>query len=386
MTIQEVNDSALKFLVPLDLAKTYELVAQEGVRLTDADYAYLNLKSPNGIALTQVAQYPHAAPQLKLKTRGYAYQSWKDRKAFLISGNQFKKIHFEPKFSEVELAIYLPISDHLRSSGVLVFIFTKKQKITKQQLKLLELFGSYASLAIWNAKLYEDTRNALLIRDHFISVAAHELRTPLTSINGYIQLLYKKFNRTDSSEGRWIKALYSESLRMTGLIKELLEINRIKAGQLQFNLKECSLGEIIKKAQNHFQKLHLKRSLIINNYLDKNKDVIIADREKLTQVIFHLLENAAKFSPVISSVEMEIKKDGKDFLIVVKDKGKGIPFSDLPLITSGFYKIDVDADRGLGVGLLFAKNVVTYHRGTIAINSELNKGTEVQIRIPAVSD
>src|SRR5690606_7915517 len=117
-----------------------------------------------------------------------------------------------------------------------------------KETDILKLFGSFASLAIKKNELYEETKNALEVRDMFISLASHELRTPLTSINGYIQLLHSRKDKLGHSESKWINELYEESKRLTNLVRELLEVNRIKQGQLQFILRETKFSDIVTSA------------------------------------------------------------------------------------------------------------------------------------------
>ena len=127
----------------------------------------------------------------------------------------------------------------------------------------------------------------------------------LSSLNGYVQLLHSRLSKTDSVEAKWVQSLYDETTRLTNLIKELLEINRIKQGTLQFVLRESQLTDIIEKAIDRTKFLYKTREIILQNKLKSKESTIIADSEKMLQVLSALLKKCGKvFSRKISSYRL----------------------------------------------------------------------------------
>jgi len=212
-------------------------------------------------------------------------------------------------------------------------------------------------------------------------MAAHEFRTPLTTISGYIQLLYNKLANSKKIESTWIKNLSYENVRLTNLVKELLDINKVKSGQLDFYLKVCNLEKIISRAINNFNFQYPERKLIFKDTCREKTPEVIGDYDKLLQVINNLLDNAAKFSPPNSSITISLKSDKTQYTINVKDQGAGINKEDLPKIFSAFYKGDHQI-TGMGLGLHLSRYIINYHQGSIHVSSKENQGTTFEINLP----
>jgi K+-sensing histidine kinase KdpD len=286
------------------------------------------------------------------------------------------------KASGVHSVIFVPLSYKDLSEGVLILRSVKEKHFSQKEKSILELFGSFASLAIKKNELYDETKAALEVRDMFISLASHELRTPLTSINGYIQLLHSRMGKDDTSEAKWIRELYEESKRMTNLVQELLEINRIKQGQLQFVLREAQFSEIMQNAIRECQATSPERNIIFENKLDERSSMVVGDSDKLCQVVRALIENAIKFSPADSDITVSLTQQNQQLILRVSDKGSGIARENMAKIFDGFYKGSDNHQEGMGVGLLLAKHIIQYHKGSINVHSQVKKGTTVEVKLP----
>lgn len=239
-----------------------------------------------------------------------------------------------------------------------------------------------ASLAIRKTQLYDESKKALEVRDLFISMAAHELRTPITTISGYSQLLYSKLGGSASVESRWISDLAWETLRLTHLVNELLEVDRIKGGQFQYTFEECSLREIIRRAISDFHFIHPEHKVILEDKLNGG-DLVIGDFDKLLQLVINLLDNAAKFTPPEKEINLTLNFKSSYIIFTVKDQGHGITGKDLPQVFEKYYRGEV-IKEGMGIGLFLVKNIVNQHHGTINIFSKENRGTRVKIKLPMV--
>ena len=380
--LEKINNAAIKLLAPLSLEEVYGTIVKEAIKLVDGEYGSILLEQKG--ELRRVYSSSQVAFKTIPRRRGNTFAAFKTQKVVIAPIAETGSFHPELIKSGIASTIFIPLSYHLQKAiGVLTINAKRPVKNTRDEIRMLKLFGTMATLSIKKSQMYQDLTDALETRDLFISLASHELRTPMTSINGYIQLLYNRLGNGTGIESRWIKDLYEENLRLTNLVKELLEVNRIKQGQLHFMLRECSIREVIQKAVEQFSRVFPGRQVIIQQD-EKEKDlpdIVIGDFDKLLQVMSAVLQNAAKFSGADLPITIRLKKQKNLIKIDVIDKGIGITKKDLPHIFEGFYKVG-ETPEGMGVGLLLAKHIVSYHRGTIAMTSTHKKGAKISIKLP----
>lgn len=380
--LEKIQTAGLKFLVPLTLEETYQTIVQEAIRLIDAEYGSILLEENS--QWKRVYSSSKLANKTENRKKGNTYKAFAENKVIIAHIKETARFHPELKKQGVKSSIYIPLTYKDKALGVLTINAKKKIEQSATELKALRLFGSMATLVIRKAQLYKETQDALETRDFFISLASHELRTPLTSINGYIQLLHSKMTKKNTVESKWVNELYNESKRLTNLIQELLEINRIKQGTLQFVLRECDLLEIINESIKKTKSIYPKRAIEFLPKTTNKITPIIADFEKLLQVLMSIIANSVKFSPEASLVQISLSEKQGNYIIQVIDTGVGMDRRDIMKVFEGFYKAESHLKEGIGVGLMLAKHIVKYHRGTIEIFSEKRKGTIVQITLPAV--
>lgn len=378
--VDKINKSALKFLSPLTSEETFRIIVNEAKKITNTDYGTIFLNKSG--KLQRVYADAPFLQKIKPRAKGFVYTAFVEKEPFIVKVDQVKNFHKVFYDEGIKLIIHIPLSYKGESIGVLSLHSREFREISKHDLNVLTLLGSLASMAIRKTQLYDEMKNAIDTRDLFISLASHELRTPLTSINGYIQLLYNKLGKQNSLEAKWVKELYDESNRLTNLVKELLEVNRIKQGQLNYSLEECRIENIIDDAIKRFNFIKPDRKIIYTKDLTDKDILIVGDKEKLLQVISALLENADKFSSPKIPITVSLKNTTRQVIILIKDQGEGIEKQDLKKVFEGFYKGDKRESEGLGVGLLLAKHIIQFHHGSISLKSKKNKGTTVEVRIP----
>lgn len=383
--LEQIHKAGLKFLAPLTLDETYRTVASEAIKLVKADYASIYLDIDG--SLERVYTSSSKIIKSQIRHNGNTYKAFKAKTPTVISEETLHKIHPELVQIGIKSKILIPLTYKDKPIGVLSVQSKKSEFFTNKELRILKLFGSMVSLALRKSQLYGETKKALELRDLFISIASHELRTPLTSLNGYIQLLYNRLGTKDTPEANWTKELYAESKRLTSLVSELLEINRIKQGQLQFIFRECHMGEVVANALERFSFMELENDLHFTNTLKPGEDMIVGDFDKLLQVVSNLISNALKFSPEKSEISILLTANKNMIMLQVIDHGEGIDPSDLPKIFEEFYKGANslrEQKEGLGIGLILAKHIVAAHKGTIELRSEKKKGTIVEVNLPRI--
>ncbi len=288
--------------------------------------------------------------------------------------------------NDITFVIIVPLSYAKETLGFLFLYFTQhKETLTQVENELLTLYRHYSVLALTKATLKEESQNALEIRDRFIAIASHELRTPLTSIHGYIQLLHARLKNQDSIEARWIQELYIESFRMTQLVKELLDVNRIKQGQFAFVFSEVPMLEIVTRALDRYRLAHAAHPFLFKSDLIKQQTMVVGDFDKLAEMVSGLLGNAVKFSKPGEKITVKLSATTSLISLEVKNTGNGIAKKDLTAILNGFYKPDYTSHlEGMGIGLLLAQHIIKNHRGKLKIISKKHEGTTVTVSLPLI--
>ncbi len=381
--LETINKSAFKLLASQSLEKLCVTIVEEAKKLVGAEHGSIYLLEKH--KLEKIYTSSHILKKTKVKKKGYTEQTFRTRKITILRGIEMENVDPEVKSLKIKSVVLIPLSYKTESIGVLTLYSLKEEYFTSKQLYILKLFASMACLAIVKTKLHEETKKAVEVRDRFIALASHELRTPLTSLNGYIQLLYTRLAKKGTIESRWVEELYSESNRLTNLVKDLLDVNRIKQGQFVYTLSEVDMKEVIEKVIRHYRSYNADKEIIFEDKVGGKHNKVIGDFDKLRVMISALLSNAVKFSKPYATIIVSLTHTPRSIRIKIKDYGKGIPKHDLERIFEGFYKTKHSRNKeGMGVGLLLAKHVVSYHRGKITISSKEHKGTTVDIELPRI--
>jgi signal transduction histidine kinase len=379
--LENIYRSGLKFLIPLNLKQTYSTIIHEALRLVDADIGSIFLKIGN--KLERVYASSPAMYKIYPRKQGNLYRVFKSKNPIVATYEQLSKDHPEMNKLNIRSNILVPLINQNKTIGVLTLLSSKKNIFTKEDVNVLRLYSPLASLAIRKTQSLDETKRALEVRDLFIAIAAHELRTPLTTLNGYVQLLASRFSKKKSLESRWIENLSHEASRLTHLIQDLLEVNRVQSGKLQYVWTDCSLLALIDKAIINFKFSYPDRQLIVKNSIKKGHDTVIADTNKILQVFNNALNNAGKFSPSETAVLINLTRDEKEFIVEITDRGPGISKENQKKVFQLFYKGNDNIKEGMGLGLYLAKSIIEAHKGKIEIASQEGQGTTVTIYIPA---
>lgn len=378
--IEEIYQSALKFLMPLTAPEAYAAVVNEALRLTDAKYGSIFLLKDG--EMKRVYASDSRLYEVSPRKNGMTYKVFRDGKSHIRSPHQSEKIH--PGYKDIQIGynISLPLRYQNVSIGVLSIFSKPNDVFTKKELHILELFVPLAVLTIRKAHLSEELQTAIEHRDLFISLAAHELRTPLTTILIYTQLLEKMISEGKIPEIQKIRKLIDEETRIKRIINELLQVDNIKSGNFLFVMSKCDLRSIINRAIETYNNIHKHHQIICTNLVKKKDLTIWGDYDKLLQAIINVLNNSAKYSEKGKNVLLSISENRKCYVITIKDFGIGIEHYDLPNVFNRFYKGMNSRPDGMGLGLYLVKNIIDKHNGIIKIDSEKSVGTTVTISLP----
>lgn len=232
-----------------------------------------------------------------------------------------------------------------------------------------------------------DIRGIERMKTAFVSTVSHELRTPLTSIKGFIStLLMDEEGFDNETRHEFYTIIDTECDRLTRLISDLLNVSRIEAGRaLDLNPKEVTLPALIDKVVNAQKSYTNKHSFSID--LDGELPVIVADEDKVDQILTNLTNNAIKYSPNGGTITIHGHTEDGQVVISVADEGMGISKDQLPKVFERFHRIDNRDTRkvgGTGIGLYLVKHLVEAHGGTIWVDSEVGKGTTFTFALPKI--
>jgi two-component system, chemotaxis family, CheB/CheR fusion protein len=211
-------------------------------------------------------------------------------------------------------------------------------------------------------------------KDNFLANVSHELRTPLGAIVLWINLLEEEGAPVSRRVRETLDAIKKCADEQGKLIEDLVDTSRIVAGNFRLDFKEIQLGSVVQAAIESIRPYAIEKGLKIEGTLDSRIGIVNADPSRIQQVIWNLLNNAIKFTPTGGSVKVEVSRYDKNVEIRVTDTGQGISKEFLPYVFERFGQADQFAggnlNKGLGLGLSIAKQIVEMHGGTISAESD----------------
>jgi len=223
------------------------------------------------------------------------------------------------------------------------------------------------------------------MKTDFISVASHEMRTPMTSIKGSIELLLGGYAGELPPESTELLGICLTAVdRLIRLINDLLDISKIESGKMELHLAKLNVSDCVNKSMRSLRALADVSKVTIQAKHDARLPDVMADRDRLEQVITNLLSNALKYSPAEKEVIIRVASVDNLVRVSVSDEGPGIPPDQVGRVFDRFQQL-AGAKKGTGLGLAIARALVEQHRGRMWVESQLGLGTSFYFEIPAIS-
>jgi two-component system sensor histidine kinase VicK len=223
------------------------------------------------------------------------------------------------------------------------------------------------------------------LRREFVANVSHELRTPLTSIISYSETLLDGGIDDPETSGKFLGVIHSEATRLGRLVRELLQLSRFDNAQARWVFALTDVAALARGCVDRMQINARDKQQSLRCYVFGDVPEIWADRDKVEQVLVNVIGNALKYTPERGTISVYVGRMGQEVHVKVSDTGIGIPKQDIPRLFERFFRVDKARSRemgGTGLGLAIAHEIVSGHQGSITVNSELGKGTDVLIRLP----
>jgi len=237
-----------------------------------------------------------------------------------------------------------------------------------------------------------ELRRLEVVRRDFVANVSHELRTPLTAIKGYAETLLGPAGDDRETARRFLGVIDRHSERLGRLIDDLLTLSNLELGRTSLRLAPVLVGPAIEDVLQILAARSAQSQVECSASIAPGTPAVLADGDRLRQVLINLIDNAIKYTPAGGHVAVRAsglngKAGGQHHVdIVVEDTGIGIPAQDLPRLTERFFRVDKARSRelgGTGLGLAIVKHIVQAHNGTMTIDSTLGAGTRVRVTLPA---
>jgi len=249
----------------------------------------------------------------------------------------------------------------------------EKQRLSLENKRLLK------ELSAANEKLKElDQRKSA-----FVANVSHELKSPLAIIKGFLVLILDGAVGEINSKQRNCLEIGKRNIeRLIRLVTDLLDISKIEAGKMEMRRENFDIAVLVNEILVDYEKELAKKQISLKKDIQENIGAIWADRDKISEVVINLLNNAVKYTTAGGEVGIKLISKENELYFEISDTGPGIPEEYKDKIFDKFERITTEKMEGTGLGLPIAKDIVELHKGKIWVESEAGKGSVFKVKLP----
>lgn len=254
-----------------------------------------------------------------------------------------------------------------------------------QRLTVLNPNDEIGQLGIAFNKLLDRLEEAFETQKSFIRNASHEIKNPLTAIMGEADLALSK-SRTNEEYLASMNTILIESEVLNSTVSNLLQLSKVSVNEEQISFEKIDVDVFIKALIESYGFVNPENKVVLEGFVESGNEsnLISGNKSLLKTALVNLIDNACKFSEN-KQVDMSVRKVGNDIIVSVRDKGIGIRQEDISKVVLPFYRGDNTVQiKGSGIGLALSKKIIDLHYGSLIVESELNKGTVVIVKIPMI--
>ncbi len=231
-----------------------------------------------------------------------------------------------------------------------------------------------------------ELKNMDQVRRDFIANVSHELRTPLSILRGYIETLLESPDTSREELSRILGVMERHSKRLDLLVDDLLTLAQLESAKPNLQLDNVDLPSFFGEVIRDWEKKFANKQLNVIVDLTPHLPTIRADRARLQEALYNLLDNAVKYSREHGEIRLMARRRDDQIVLSVSDNGIGISKEDLPRVFERFYRVDkartAESIRGTGLGLAIVKHIAQLHGGRVEAESEIGRGTTIQMVLP----
>jgi signal transduction histidine kinase len=278
-------------------------------------------------------------------------------------------------------SVILPLKARGRTLGVLNLSSRQPQRMMGGSIvAVAQGLADRAAIAIDNARLYQEAREAVRVREDVVAIVSHDLRNPLNAISLSASSLIKR-EELDDRTAKAATRIYSAADRAHRLIRDLLDFTQARVGGIPVSPRPVAPGELARQVLEEVQSASPERRLELRVETELPVEV---DPDRLAQVMANLMGNAVQHSPAGTPVRVEVREEGEGVLFAVHNEGT-IPSDQLPVLFEPFHRgreTRTRAGGSLGLGLFISRQIVEAHGGRITVRSEPEEGTTFTVWVP----
>jgi signal transduction histidine kinase len=298
----------------------------------------------------------------------------------------------EPELLRIGLRsrVMTPLLAGTQVIGTLSLLRKEPRAFTPDEIDLLSLLGRMVGSAIQNIRAFaaehrtvEELRRLSALRADFVSMVSHELRSPMASLIGSAQTLQARWRQLDPDQRDSFLALIAhETTRLSALVDDVLDTSRIEAGTFSYSFDDVNLAELVRDSVASAERS--QDEVRINAHVSDPLPTIRADRNRLRQVLANVIDNALKYSPAGSEVQVDAYTGNGRVHVDVSDRGPGVRPEDEELIFEKFGRVSGGAEGkpGTGLGLFIARSIVEAHGGTLEVKNGPEPGATFRLSLP----
>jgi signal transduction histidine kinase len=224
------------------------------------------------------------------------------------------------------------------------------------------------------------------LRRDLVANVSHELKTPITAIRAHLENLLDGVERPDPET---LQVMLAQSVRLGRLVDQLLDLSRLESGDVPLDRAPLALAPLVTQVLSEIEMARTDHGVAVTSDIPDDLPAAMADRERVHQVLFNLVDNAVRYTPSGGAVTVSAHRHNGSVEVEVHDTGVGIPAEHLPRLFERFYRVDTSRSRaddgGTGIGLAIARSVVEAHGGHIHADSEPGKGSTFTFELPVAT-
>ena len=405
--IELLNRLGGLFTGSLSLNDNIEAMLRATSQMVAFDAATVFLLNQDGRELTAIATYPHRdeVPHIARFTIGEGILGFAVQQQTTLNVLDATQ---DPRFKMLDQSrpprslLVQPLATPQRLVGAMTLSRQRVDPFTELDAAILKVITNQAAIAIDNGRLYEqleahleelEAANAQIaevsrLKSEFLANMSHELRTPLNAILGFSELLRDDLagKITDKQRRDCLDNIYTSGRHLLSLINDVLDLTKIEAGRMDLVYEEFALESAFREVLNVIHALAMKKDIEITSAVEPPGLALVADKNKIKQILYNLLSNAIKFTSHGGRVQLRADRLGEDSLrIQVQDSGIGIAKELQHKIFGAFYQVQSASNReypGTGLGLALTKRLLELHGGSIDFQSTPGQGTTFSAVLP----